>query len=227
MPAWNGLPHLPAQVESILREIPADGVLRIRDDGSTDGTRAWLDERATRDARIHRIPSEGRIGVVRGVEHLLSGVPEGVVFLADQDDVWLPGKVSRCLESLAVADLVVHDALRVDASGDSMGDTLFARRGFGGGLASNLWRNRFTGCCMAFRTSLLRQALPFPRHIPMHDQWLGLVALRHGNVAWLDATLMEYRVHAGNATATGGGRPPASPVRRLLWRLQALQALVR
>lgn len=61
----------------------------------------------------------------------------------------------------------------------------------------------------------------------MHDQWLGLVALRHGNVAWLDTTLLEYRVHAGNATATGGGRPPASPVRRLLWRLQALQALVR
>lgn len=227
MPTWNGLPHLRAQLDSILHELPEDGVVKVRDDGSTDGTRDWLEARAAEDARIQRVPSDGRIGVIRGVEQLLVGLPEGVVFLADQDDVWLPGKISRCLEALARVDLVVHDARRIDADGNFLGDTLFARRGFGGGLATNLWRNRFTGCCMAFRTSLLRQALPFPRHIPMHDQWLGLVALRHGNVAWLDTTLLEYRVHAGNATATGGGRPPASPVRRLLWRLQALQALVR
>lgn len=227
LPTWNGMPHLPAQVGSILRELPADGVLKVRDDGSTDGTCGWLEEEARRDPRLQRIPSEGRVGVIRGVELLLAGLPNGVVFLADQDDLWHPGKISRCLEALATADLVVHDARRVDADGIPLGDTLFVRRGLGGGLVANLWRNRFTGCCMAMRSTLLDAALPFPRHLPMHDQWLGLVALRHGRVAWLDESLMDYRVHAGNATATGGGRPAASPARRLLWRLQALQALCR
>lgn len=227
LPTWNGMPHLPAQVGSILRDLPADGVLKVRDDGSTDTTCAWLDEEARRDPRLQRIPSQGRVGVIRGVELLLAGLPHGVVFLADQDDLWHPGKISRCLEALATADLVVHDARRVDADGIPLGDTLFARRGLGGGVVANLWRNRFTGCCMAMRASLLATALPFPRHLPMHDQWLGLVALRHGRVAWLGEPLMDYRVHAGNATATGGGRPSAGPARRLLWRLQALQALSR
>lgn len=227
LPTWNGMPHLPSQVHSILGVLPDSGVLKVRDDGSTDGTRSWLEDLALREPRVRTILSQERVGVVRSVERLLADVPEGVVFLADQDDVWHPEKVARCLDALATADLVVHDARRVDGEGSPLGDTLFVRRGVGGGVAANLWRNRFTGCCMAMRRSLLEQALPFPRHLPMHDQWLGLVALRHGRVRWLEEVLMDYRVHAGNATATGGGRPAASPIRRLLWRLQALQALLR
>lgn len=227
MPTWNGLRYLPMQVDSILCQLPEDGRLLVRDDGSDDGTPAWLERRALLDSRLTSIPSSGRVGVIRGVELLLADLPDGVVFLADQDDVWHPGKVARCLEALGTADLVVHDARRMDAEGSPLGDTLFSRRGKGGGLAANVWRNRFTGCCMAFRTSLLRHALPFPPRLPMHDQWLGLTALRHGRVAWLDVPLIDYRVHPHNATATGGGRPAASPVRRLLWRLRIAQALVR
>lgn len=227
MPVWNGERFLESQVESILAELPANAELRIRDDGSVDRTTETVSSLAARDGRVRMLPGGERLGVVRSVERLLQGVDDGVVFLADQDDLWLPGKVERCLEALERADLLVHDASRIDAEGNPIDGTLFERRGSGGGFFANAWKNRFTGCCMAFRAELLRKALPFPTAIPMHDQWLGLVALRHGRVAWLPEPLVAYRVHGGNATATGGGRPPAGPAQRLLWRLRILQALAR
>ncbi|MCB9495706.1 MAG: glycosyltransferase [Fibrobacteria bacterium] len=228
MPVFRGLPFLPDQVESIVGQLPPDGLLRIRDDGSDDGSHEWLMQRASLDGRIQLLPDRKHLGVVAGVEALLRDLPRGVVFLADQDDVWHPGKVERCLEALSGdASLAIHDAVRIDARGEELPHRLFERRGWGGGVATNLWKNTFTGCCMAFRTDLLDRALPFPRRIPMHDQWLGILALRHGGVRWIREPLLSYRVHSGNATATGGGKPAAGMVRRILWRIQALQALGR
>lgn len=227
MPTWNGARFLEGQVESILAELPADAQLRIRDDGSDDGTTEIVNTFAARDGRIAVVPGGDRLGVVHSVERLLQGIDGGIVFLADQDDLWREGKVARCLEALERADLVVHDASRIDGEGRALEGTLFERRGSGGGILANVWKNRFTGCCMAFRAELLRKALPFPAAIPMHDQWLGLVALRRGRLAWLPDRLVDYRVHGGNATATGGGYPAAGVARRLRWRLEALQALTR
>jgi glycosyltransferase involved in cell wall biosynthesis len=226
LPTWNGERFIAAQLDSILRELPSHGRVLVRDDGSVDRTTEIVHEIDSRDPRVELLPAGGRLGVIHSVEALLAKVERGVVFLSDQDDLWRPGKVARCLEALENADLVVHDAARIDADGNPLDGTLFQRRGFGGGVFANVWKNRFTGCCMAFRADLLPRALPFPA-IPMHDQWLGLVALRHGRVAWLPETLADYRVHGGNATATGSGESKAGVMRRILWRAQILRALVR
>lgn len=226
LPTWNGERFLAAQLESILRDIPSDARLLVRDDGSTDHTAEIVSAFASRDSRIEVVPGGTRLGVIRSVEVLLARVDGGAVFLSDQDDLWREGKTVRCLEALESADLVVHDASRIDADGIRLDGTLFGRRNMGGGFFANAWKNSFTGCCMALRADLLKQALPFPA-IPMHDQWLGLVALRHGRVAWLPEALVDYRVHSSNATATGGGGSKAGALKRILWRAQALQALVR
>lgn len=227
MPTWNGEAHLPAQLASILADLPEDARVLVRDDGSVDGTLRVIEDFARRDDRIRLIEGGTRLGVAGSVGRLLAEVSDGVVLLSDQDDVWRPGRTRRCLRALEECDLVVHDASRIDAGGRPLGGTLFDLRGRGGGFAANVLRNRFTGCCMALRATLLRHALPFPARLPMHDQWLGLVALRKGRVAWLDDVLLDYRVHGSNATATGTGRSKAGTCRRIAWRLQALQAILR
>jgi hypothetical protein len=87
----------------------------------------------------------------------------------------------------------------------------------------NFWRNSFVGSCLAFRRALLDSALPFPPTIPMHDQWLGLIAQRTGTVRLLDQALILYRRHQATATASDGRH--AGVLRMLAWRLALIRAL--
>jgi len=64
----------------------------------------------------------------------------------------------------------------------------------------NIYKNSYIGCCMGFRKSILAEALPFPRKIPMHDMWLGIVAELCGNVIFIDEKLIRYRWHENNFT---------------------------
>ena len=99
------------------------------------------------------------------------------------------------------AALVLHDARVTDGNLNEQAASFFAMHGTRAGYAQNLWRNHFVGCCMAFRRDLLKLALPMPRDIPMHDQWLGLLAEKRGGVALLDKPLIDYRRHGQNATS--------------------------
>jgi hypothetical protein len=53
---------------------------------------------------------------------------------------------------------------------------------------------------MAFSRELLEYALPFPRRIPMHDVWLGLVAELFGKSEFVPIKTMRYRKHGDSAT---------------------------
>ena len=71
-------------------------------------------------------------------------------------------------------------------------------------LYNNLYKNNFTGCCMAFNRKILNKALPFPKNIPMHDWWIGIIGLLYGNVKFIEEPLIYYRKHSNNITNTGG-----------------------
>ena len=151
------------------------------------------------------------------------------MFLTDQDDVWLPGKVARVLGGLENATLVLHEAYLLHRAGSSeewiRGDLLSQIRPFARGMLRNWFKNGYTGNCMAFRRELLAKALPFPAKLPMHDQWLGLVAEKYFGVEYIPEALVEYRQHKTNATRiTGSGK---GVWQRIMWRLDLAKALMR
>ena len=51
---------------------------------------------------------------------------------------------------------------------------------------------------MAFSRELLEVALPFPKGIPMHDSWLGILGEQLGTVYVLGEVSYCYRVHGAN-----------------------------
>ena len=219
---FNGEQYIEEQLASILAS-PEVGEVLVSDDGSTDGTCQCV--RAFDDPRIRLIDGPRR-GLVRNFEHLLEEARGEQIFLADQDDVWLPEKVSEMSRSLESADLVLSDCRVVDASLTVLHPSFFRIRGSGSGLVRNLVRNSYLGCCLAFRRSLLEYALPFPEGLPMHDWWLGLVAEAFGSVALLPMPLVLYRRHEANASSTAG-RSSASPALQLVWRLRLASALAQ
>ena len=222
IPTFNGAIYIGAQLESILASSLVTEVI-VSDDGSSDNTVEVV--KSFKDARIKLVQGP-RAGLVSNYELLLSLASGEYLFLADQDDVWMPDKVEVMLEHLRDVDLAVCDCAVVDAQLNLLHPSFFDLRHSGPGLVHNLLRNSYLGCCIAMRRELLVYALPFPRHLPMHDWWLGLVAETFGRVTFIRQTLMMYRRHGGNASPTTE-RSRVAWSTRLYWRAILLSALSR
>lgn len=197
MATYNGAAFVKEQISSILTQLPPQGRLLISDDGSQDRTLSII--RQLPDPRIILLQGP-RKGVVRNFEFLLTQSTANIIFLADQDDIWLPGRLDTMTEALGDADLVASNAKIIQTETKAITGDLFSWRTAHGSIAKHIARNGFVGCTIAFRRHLLNLALPFPPKIPMHDQWLGLIALRSGRVKVIDEPLLLYRRHAGTAT---------------------------
>lgn len=221
MTTYNGAPYIRSQLESILVSPLVSEVL-VSDDGSSDCTVEIVN--SFDDERIRLIQGPGT-GLIDNFESLLVVASGEYIFLSDQDDVWLPNKVEVMLASLRDADLVVCDCSVVDTQLNVLHSSFFALRDSRPGLVRNLIRNRYLGCCIAMRRQVLRYALPFPRHLPMHDWWLGLVAETFCRVSFVDQPLMMYRRHGGNVSSTAE-RSCATWATRIFWRLNLLIALI-
>lgn len=222
MTTYNGEAFLAQQLDSILPQLQADDEVLISDDGSTDQTPAILAQYAQQDERI-RLLDGPRQGVIRNVESVLRQARGRYLFLADQDDIWLP---NRCADMLAVfhahpdVQLVLADLAVIDAQGQLVAPSYFALRRVRPGFWPNVLRNGYIGAGMAITAELQAEALPFPAQLPMHDMWLGALAGKH--VALLPTVLTHYRRHTQNVSEIA---TTSSIWRKLTWRMQLLYAV--
>ena len=224
MAAYNGQRFLRAQIDSVTRQLLPGDELVVVDDASTDDTLALLRGIPSPFLKIHANPVN--LGVRCTFERGLRLASQDFVFLCDQDDVWKPGKRAAfvaAFEGDPAVTLVVSDAEVIDADGRVTTESMMAtRKGFDGTLLGTLVRNRYLGCAMALRRTVLEAALPIPASVPMHDMWLGLIAHGVGRVAYLPEPYLQYRRHDANL----------SPLRRqswprmLKWRVTLLAVVV-
>lgn len=220
MATYNGERYVREQLESILKELPQSAEIIVADDNSTDKTLQIVED--FKDSRIKILRGESRLGPIYNLERALQNAKGDIIFLADQDDVWLPGKVDSVCKALENSSLVMHDAYILKNGNRER--TLSSIRPYKKGVFNNWLKNTYTGCCMAFRRELLKTALPFPKKLPMHDQWLGLVAEKKYDVCYLQTPYIEYRIHESNATQITGKKKSA--LKRIAWRLSLLRALL-
>lgn len=204
MAAYNGSRYIGEQIKSILAQLGRSDELVIVDDGSSDDTPDIVAAFQAEDERIIFLRNQNNQGVLFSFERALRACRGGLVFLSDQDDLWLPGKVQSIVEVFEARSdvtLVLSDARVIDAEGRVIAESFYAMSGkFRGGMFSTLMKNRYLGCTMAFRQGLLDAALPFPSDIPMHDMWIGLVNSMYGRHYFLDTPLICYRRHGHNVS---------------------------
>lgn len=206
MTSYNGEKYIGEQIDSILCQLREQDELVISDDGSTDRTPEILEEYARRDSRIHLIQGPKQ-GLMKNFEHALRTCKGDILCLCDQDDVWHADKVETLIDCFRKtgAILVMHDARIVDGNGTALAPSFFQTRSTRTGFLKNMWKNSYIGCCMAFRRELLDTVLPFPEGIPMHDQFIGLLAEKKGHVELIARPLIDYRRHGDNVSSDSHG----------------------
>lgn len=197
----NGGQYIREQIDSILPQLGVNDELVVSDDGSTDNT--WPLIEWYRDSRIKLMSNPGH-GLISNFENCLEASRGELIFLSDQDDVWHPDKLQVMTDVLRSCDLAVCDCQVVDEGLNPIYPSFFEFNHSGQGLVRNFIKNSFMGCCMAFHRRVLEKALPFPDNVPIHDQWIGLVAERYFIVKFLPKILVDHRRHRENYSSTGG-----------------------
>ena len=170
--SFNGRRFITDQINSIRRQTHSAWTLLIRDDGSTDNTVDLVESLAKQDERISLLrDTKGNLGPAASFGVLLSHALDSAaryVAIADQDDVWLPGKLARELELLrdqeATAGLaipiLVHSDLAVVREDLSLLHRSFLefqgiRHQFQAALPRLLVQNSVTGSTVVLNRALL------------------------------------------------------------------------
>ena len=154
------------QITSILVQLSKFDELIISDDSQSKKVLNLCNN--IQDKRIKYIKGPQK-GVVKNFENALKHAKGDIIFLSDQDDIWLKDKVSECIKSLSEYDLVLTNAIVVDENLKIIDELLFKDNLKNLNLLSIFFKNKFIGCCMAFNKNILKQSIPFTRNIPMHD----------------------------------------------------------
>ncbi len=221
---YNGVNYIEEQLRSILSQLSEEDEVVLSDDGSTDGTLEVI--RQFVDPRIRILPSRRFASPILNFEYTLSHAKGDIIFLADQDDIWMPDKVKRTLPSLERYDCVTSDCVVVDGDDRVIDKSFFNLNNTHRGKYYNLLvKNGYLGCCMAFRRCILDKALPFPADVPMHDIWLGNVSAFFYSTTFLDEPLIRFRRHDHNASPTAK-KSSFSLCRRLQFRYNVLRGLI-
>lgn len=200
MATYNGEKYIKEQIDSVLCQLDLNDELIISDDGSTDNTLNIL--KKYNDDRIKIFNNENRKGVVGNFENALNQAQGEYIFLSDQDDIWIEGKVEKCLLQLQNADLVLHNAKIINDL-TIIHSSFFEYRGSKPGYWKNLIKNSYIGCCIAFNSKVKAEVISFPEGIAMHDMYIGLKAERKFKITFIEEPLLLYRRHDNNASPTG------------------------
>lgn len=201
---YNGERFIREQIDSILRQLSSDDEIIVSDDGSTDNTISIIN--SIDDKRIRVIEGPRKQSPTSNFECALKASKGDFIFMSDQDDVWKPNKVKICMEWLQIYNCVVSDAEVTDSSLNPLYPSLYAiMQVRQGRIYNTIWKNGYTGCCMAFRRNVLEASLPFPKDIPMYDIWIGNVAAYKYNVKFIPDTLIYFRRHEDTTSCNGKG----------------------
>lgn len=160
--------------------------------------------------RLYR--NESNLGSNLTFQRLTEMAEGDYIAYCDQDDVWLPEKLSVLTEELerTGALLVCSDMYIIDGEGRQTADSITKVRRHheffsGEGLAEKLvFRNWAAGCTMLVRRESAKSAVPFCPYL-VHDQYIALCCAAQGRIESVEKPLIKYRIHGANQTGVMTG----------------------
>ena len=203
MSAYNGEQYIRQQIDSVLaQDVDAQLSLLVRDDGSTDSTGQILEEYAAA-GKLSWYRGEN-LGPERSFWHLIRNAPQADFYaLCDQDDVWLPDKLSRAVKQLCETDAQLYCSAFIATDGElnpieHHHSVLNQYTDY----AHSLIYSTAAGCTFVFTHKARNAAMAYDMdtHPAIIHDWLlhKIVTVTGGNMIFDPVGSIYYRQHGHN-----------------------------
>jgi len=212
MAAYNGEKYIGEQIESIINQTFTDWNLIVKDDSSTDNTLQIANDYAVKyPEKIKVLTQNMNTGNASDNFFSMLKYADGkYIMFADDDDVWIPEKMSMSLKMMEHMEIkygtdkpfLVHSDLEVvDAKMQRVSKSLFALQKLDkkhNSINYLLAQNIVTGCTMMVNRRLLDMVGDSPENVIIHDWWFALVASAFGKIGLIECQTVKYRQHGKN-----------------------------
>lgn len=210
MSTYNGEKYLREQIDSILaQEGKFELELKVRDDGSSDSTLQILQEYAD-EKKLTWYQGEN----VKSAKSFLELVNKysGYEYyaFADQDDYWMPDKISRGIKQIELfkePTIYYSNVELVNQNMISLGRTLY-RKEPTINVYTVICAANVIGCTMVFNEALAQviRSHTNPKVVVMHDAYLARVCTAiGGKIVYDSIPHMKYRQHENNVVGVKRG----------------------
>lgn len=207
----NGEKYIKKQLESILSQLSFSDEIVISDDGSTDQTIKLI--QSFEDKRIKVLTYKQHFDYSKfylssyyyataNFYNALKYAQGEIIFLADQDDIWVENRVSVFMEALKRADFVTSNFSIINEVDELIDESYYNENPYNNLNFIKILKNLpFRGCCFTFKRDVLQAALPFPEKLFLHDCWIGLNAcFNNFKIEFIETPLLLYRRHSNNVS---------------------------
>lgn len=194
---YNAQTYLDECIQSLLQQTFADFELIIVDDGSRDGTLAYLN--ALTDPRVHIIPLETNHGLIFARNKGFDEATGRYIAIMDADDIAHPMRLEEQLKVLQSGEVDVCGSFHISL--DSQSGKRRARRSAASDSDIRALLSIYCPLCnpsTSARADVLRQHrynTAYP-HAEDYGLWCDIAA-RGGRFRNIEKTLLTYRLHPG------------------------------
>lgn len=204
---YNGAQYLQKQLDSVIVQLDDNDEIIVVDDCSNDKTIEIIE--MYRDPRIKVYKNPRNLGHVKSFERAISLANNELIYLCDQDDVWIKNRFSLFEDILNEKSnilLVSSNSYFIDSSEKEMvtnmhslkqEDSFNYRKNI-----KNIFRGTigYYGCAMAFKKDLRKIILPIPQYVESHDLWIAMAANLLKVNFHLGQPTFYRRIHNNNAS---------------------------
>lgn len=244
MATYNGESFVEEQLLSICRQTRKPDEIVVSDDGSKDRTLEIVDRVSkSEDAegiKFVVLTDNPRHGYCGNFEWAIKHTTGDLIFLSDQDDVWIPEKVERiCSVKTKHPDAacIIHGAVLIDEFGNTLPGEFHKivkldKLATDSDHTMHLDRESFlersvssvlsAGMSMCISRENLVNILPFPKTKGLHDLWIGFSAVFVDKCFYLAEQLVKYRLHNENTCGSSSRKIKLIPkVKRVIHRIRS------
>lgn len=210
MSTYNGEKYLEKQLDSILSQKGDYSIeIIIRDDGSTDNTKNILKKYCKQYNNIRWYAGVSKGPALSFIELLRKNKGYDFYAFSDQDDYWLPNKLSRSIEKLMdeKASLYFANAMLVDSDLNLLNINVY-KQSPKLDFKTLTCAGGILGCTLVLNNDLAKciQNSNYPKKIIMHDFYISEVCAAIGKKIIYDPEcVMYYRQHNNNVVGVSYG----------------------